>query len=164
MESFIAARDKARKKAGVADHILTQTYPLVKDPKLLIAVLQNLYDAVGFGIEALLEYEGSLDRLPTIPDTPDARLAMFQQHLSQRYKLPAEFLGFVGDLRETLKEHRESPVEFVRKEEFVICDEGYRIRKLSKEQLKQYLLKTKAFLGFMEEKVNRNDAIIAQRG
>ncbi|MBR9693204.1 hypothetical protein GOV07_04745 [Candidatus Woesearchaeota archaeon] len=164
MDSFIAASDVARKKTRVADHILTQTYPLVKDPKLLIAVLQNLYDAVGMGIEALLEYEASRDRLPTLPETFDARLVLFRQHLVPRYDMPAEFLRFVGELRETINEHRKSPVEFIRRGEFVICDEGYRIRTLNTEQLKRYLLKTKAFIGFMEEKVNRNDAIIAQRG
>ena len=40
----------ARKKLAVADHVLTQTYPLVLDPKLLLSVCQSLDDV---GQEAL---------------------------------------------------------------------------------------------------------------
>lgn len=142
----------ARKRLGVADHILTQTYPLLQDPKLLLAVLQNIYGAVSAGIDALLEHEA--DRVPQpLPQTFEARLALFHQHLAPHYAIPRGFLRFVGELRETIKEHEESPVEFARKESFVICDEGYRVKTLTVEQLTKYLERAKAFIAFMEEKV-----------
>ncbi len=164
MDSFVAARDGARKKLSVADHILTQTYPLVKDPKLLVAVLQNLYEAVEAGISAMLQYEADRNRLTLVAEDFDAQLALFRQHVVPSYNVPLEFMRFVGELRETIKEHRASPVEFVRKGTFVICDEGYRIRTLSADQLKRHMQRAKAFVSFMEEKVNRNDAVIARRG
>ncbi len=163
MEAFVAARDAARKKAGVADHILTQTYPLVQDPKLLIAVLQNTFEAVEAGIGALLLYEQSVRRLPTVPDGLEPRLSLFRQHVAQRYRIPPAFLRFVGELQEIMREHRQSPVEFVRNNQFVICNESYRIRTLNAEMLKRHVQRAKAFVSFVEEKVNRNDAVIARR-
>ncbi len=163
MDAFVAARDEARKRLTAADHILTQTYPLLRDPKLLLAVLQHLHEALESGMLALLGHEAGAKRIPTVPEDRAARLSLFRQHVVPRYGVPNDFLRLMGEVRETLEEHRKSPVEFVRKGEFVICDEGYRVRTLTVEQLKRHLVRAKAFLGFMEEKVNRNDAIIARR-
>jgi len=164
MDSFVAAKELARRKVGVADHILTQTYPLVQDPKLLVAVLQNLHDAVDEGIKALLFYELSLKRIPPFTDSFDGRMAAFQRYIAPKYSVPPKFPRFVSELRETVKEHRQSPVEFVRNKQLVICNESYRIRTLNAEQLKKHLQRAKAFIAFVESKVNRNDAVIARRG
>ncbi len=162
MEPFVAAKELARRKAGVADHILTQTYPLVKDPKLLVAALQNTYDAVDEGIKALLLYERAAKRIPPFTGDFDSRLVAFQRHVVPRYAIPAEFLRFVGELRETVQEHRQSPMEFSRKGQFVICDQGYRLRTLNAELLKRHVQRAKAFVGMMEAKVH--DAVVARRG
>ena len=45
MESYEIARDKAKRHVKIADHMLTQTYPLIQDPKLLIAVMDNIFNA-----------------------------------------------------------------------------------------------------------------------
>lgn len=164
MDSFVAAKELARRKVRVADHILTQTYPLVQDPKLLVAVLQNLYDAVDEGIKALLLYELSLKRIPPFADSFDGRLSAFQRYIAPKYGVPSEFPRFVSELRETVREHRQSPVEFVRNKQLVICNESYRIRTLNAEQLKKHLQRAKAFIAFAESKVNRNDAVITRRG
>lgn len=164
MDSFVAAKDAARKKLSVAEHILTQTYPLVKDPKLLIAVLQNVNDAVESGIDAMVAYEHRMKRIPPPGNDFDSRFVSFSRHVVPGYGIPAEFLRFVGELRETMREHRKSPIEFVRKERFVICNESYKVRTLSPDQLKRHVGKAKAFINMVEEKVARNDAIITRRG
>jgi len=157
MEAFVAALGEARKRLAAADHILTQSYPLIKDPKLLVAVMTNLSRAVEETVESYLAYEVSRQRLAAVPESPKARLALFQR------RVPAEFLRLVGELRETMQEHRQSPVEFSRQGSFVICDESYHLRTLNDEQLRRHLRCAKAFLGFIEEKVKRNDAILARR-
>lgn len=161
MGSFVTAKDLARRKVTVADHILTQTYPLVKDPKLLLAVLQNIFEANDAGMHCLLLFEEERKRVSPVADDFESRLLAFKRHLVERYAVPKEFLRFVGELRETMHEHQESPMEFARRGEFVICDEGYRIRTLTTEQLKRYVQRTKAFVAFVEEKVKKNDGIPA---
>jgi hypothetical protein len=153
MGSFVAAK-LARRKVTVADHILTQTYPLVKDPKLLLAVLQNLFEANDAGIQAMLLHEELQRKMAPVADDFESRLIAFQQQITKQHRVPKEFLRFVGELRETMHEHQMSPIEFARKGNFVICDEGYKIRTLTATQLQKYVQKTKAFVAFVEEKVN----------
>jgi hypothetical protein len=43
MEEFQVLRDKAVEKIKIADHMLFMTYPLVKDPKLLMSILENTF-------------------------------------------------------------------------------------------------------------------------
>ncbi|MCP3682530.1 MAG: hypothetical protein GY861_07545, partial [bacterium] len=43
MEKFQEAREKARKNINVADHMFCMTYPLVKDNRLLLAILENIF-------------------------------------------------------------------------------------------------------------------------
>lgn len=155
MEAVVAARQDARKKIQVADHILTQTYPVVKDPKLLIAVLNNLYDGLSHGVRTLLLFKRG-----TAPETNDAQLALFQRD-AHEYDIPASFMRMMNELRETIKEHKESPVEFARRGEFVICDESYRVRTLSPSQLRIQIGRAKEFIELVEEKTN--DAIITRR-
>jgi hypothetical protein len=144
----VAARDVARRKLGVADHIVTHTYPLVKDPKLLIAALQNVHDAVDAGLQAMLQ--ATPKKLPPIPDRFEARLTAFQLHLVPSVRPPAGFFRFVGELEETLREHRSSPVEFVRRSALIICDKGYRVRMLTAEQMRRYVAHAEAFITMVE--------------
>ena len=80
---FFAAGEAARHRLSVADHLLTQTYPLVKDPKLLLAVLQNLVEAVDAGVTSALHAEVSGKRLMAMPPDAETRLTAYRQ-ASQR--------------------------------------------------------------------------------
>lgn len=156
MESFFVERERAWKKLVAADHILTQSYPLIKDPKLLLASLKNLFEAVDAGLTAILRIEYARKRIPTVGSDFNARVVTFTHYLAPRYKIPKEFLRFVGEVRETVKEHEQSPIEFVRKEQYVICDESYRIRTLNESQLKKYIERGKGFLGFVDACLEEN--------
>lgn len=163
MEDVLAAREYARQKAAVADHILTQTYPLVKDAKLLLAVLQNVSDSFDASLLAALSHEHSLKRAPPPPETFEARVATFSQHVAPRYEVPSILLRALAEVRESLKEHKESAVEFSRKEQFVICNESYRLRTLNESQLRSYVAQAKELIKLIEGRVTRNDAVIARR-
>ena len=145
-----AATQVARHKVGVADHILEHTYPLVGDPKLLLSALQNLSDAIDAGIEALLRQYGH-----EVPGAFEERV----DELRRVQRVPDGFVRFVREVRATLQDHRESPVEFVRAQRYVICDPDYRLRTLEQEQVKGYVRRAKVFIAMMEEKVH--DAGIA---
>ena len=54
MEKYEELRDMARKKIQIADHMLTMTYPMIKDPKLLLAVMENIFLALTNSIAASL--------------------------------------------------------------------------------------------------------------
>jgi len=151
METFGAVRDAARRKLAVADHLLTQTYPLVQDPKLLLTVLQNIAEAIDASITYALLHEAAAKRIANVPEGSGERLEAFRQ-TAARYGVPAEFFRFVEELRAVLLEHHTSAVEFVRKQQYVICDEAYRLRTLDEAALTRHVEKTKALLALIESK------------
>ncbi len=140
----------ARRKLAVADHILSQTYTLVKDPKLLLVVLAHIADALDAGVAEALEEAVRDRRLIVMPADLRARLAA----LRTAGRIDDAAVRFVQELHETLQERKKAPVEFVRKERLVICDETYALRTLSEEQLKDQLQRARDILDALE-KVNR---------
>lgn len=158
MLTFKDARLSAQKKLTTADHMLTQTYPLLKDPKLLLGVWKNITESVKEGILAFLLYEASMKRINKIPETFRAQLTLFQRELVPKYGLPESLMLFIFELEELIAEHKTSPVEFARKNQYVICDGEYNLKKLTPELLKKQLTKAKIFMKYIESKVNRNDA------
>lgn len=131
----VAAQERAWRKLSIAEHILTQTYPLVHDPKLLLAVLQNIFESVAANTEAALHAAYERKEVETIPERFEHRLHL----VAQRFRLAPELLRFVRELEETMHEHKKSPVEFARKNSFVICDDDYRLHTVKPEQLRSYI-------------------------
>ena len=144
--------DEARKKAQVADHMLTMTYPLVKDPKLLLAVLENVHKSMDYSIEEALTQARQKKEIPTYPNTAQGRFNAYQQHLARKNQTPKELLRTIQDVKETLEEHQQSPVEFRRKESFVICDESYKVRTLTEQTLKKHIKAAKELHTHIQEK------------
>ena len=54
-------------------------------------------------------------------------------------------------------ERKKSPLEFVRKDRFVICSENYRLRTLSIADIRSYLSKAKLFIEGMDNIINKNE-------
>jgi hypothetical protein len=148
MERAEALRVEAARKLRVADHMLTMTYPLVKDPKLLIAVLENVYQGMDATMGSMLLRERQAKRIPLYSDSAEGRLMAFRKHLGQ--KVPGTVLRTISEIRETIHEHKKSPVEFSRAGKFVICSEGYRVRTLSSDDLKRHIIVAKDFLRMIQ--------------
>ena len=159
MEQFQVSREEAKKHLKLADHMLTQTYPLVKDPKLLLAVLQNLFRALDHTMSAILYYERLFKRIPPFQDTFDSRFNMFKARMMRRYNLNPEYVTLIQKVKETPKEHQRSPVEFVRDGKFVICSDNYKLRTISFEEMKKFISQAKSFINEMEGMVSKNDRI-----
>lgn len=126
------------RRIQVADHMLTMTYPLVKDPKLLIAVLNNLVQSMDLSMQRTLRQEG-------IPHTDDTRLTAYKRYIARKRGVPQETLRAYEEMTATLTEHDKSPVAFRRNEKFVICNEGYKLRTLTPETTKKFITLAKTF-------------------
>lgn len=131
---------EAARRIQVADHMLTMTYPLVKDPKLLIAVLNNLVKSMDTNMTAALRRENI-----AFNDTEQGRLAAYKRFLARKLQTPPETLRAFEEMQATLNEHAASPVAFRRQEKFVICNEGYKLRTLTPETTKKYIMLAKKF-------------------
>jgi hypothetical protein len=146
MERFQEVRDRSKTLLRNADHMLTMTYPLVKDPKLLLVVAENVVESCTSAITALLHYERFNKSIPPFHDSFENKMQMFRQNCARKYNISTESLNFVEELRNLLQNHKTSPMEFARKDMYVICSDKYSMKTLSAQQLKQNISKAKNFV------------------
>ncbi len=155
MEKVHEMREKAEKNLKIGNHLLTQSYPLVKDPKLLVAVLQNIFLATASSMTAILYYERENKSIPPFHDSFDAKFELFKK-VAPKYSIPPDTLRAMLDMKTIITAHQEASVSFSRKDAFVICEEGYRLRTLTAESLKPLMAKAKLFIEQMEQITTNN--------
>ncbi len=159
MEQFQELKEAAKKKITIADHMLTQTYPLVKDVKLLIAVLENTFLALSYAMSSVLSYDKLFKKISVFPENFEARFHIFKEKCAPRYNIDNEYLSLIREIKDIIIAHKKSPVEFARNDRFVICSDNYRMKTVSVDQLKKIIQKSKMFVQETGNIVNKNDGI-----
>jgi len=159
MEKFQELRDLANKKLQLADHIITMTFPTVKDPHLLLSSIENLFLALSYGMTSILYYEQLFKRVPLFPDNFTSKFELFKDKCAKKYGIDAEQINMMKDLKDVIVAHKKSPMEFSRKEHFVICNENYRIRTISANEVKNYVQKAKLFIKNASTIVSKDESI-----
>jgi hypothetical protein len=134
------ALSDAKRKLLVAEKILTETYPVVKEPKLILAVAEDIYSALISAIIVLLK-SGNVRFKEDFDSMFDAL-----KDISDSFGFTKEDLDLVKELHNMIVEHRESPVEFSRNDCFVICDANYKCDAISCENMQKYLFRAKLLI------------------
>jgi len=155
MERFLECQQEANQKLRLAEHMLTQTYPLLKDTRLLLAVITNVFSALEKSMSSLLYIERYYKRIPPFQDTFESRFNAFRHNLVDKYRINREYLLLIKDIDAIIIAHKESPVTFSRKDRFVICTGNYMMREINVAKLKDYIIRTKEFLEIINRVVNQ---------
>jgi len=158
MEQFQEYREKAIRHLKIADHMLTTTYPLVKDPKLLLTVLDNLFKSIMCSVNSLLFYERMFKRINIFGESTDERLQIFK-HLAQKHQLDPKFMKTIYELKEIMREHKNSPMEFARKDKFIIYTEKQQLKTISQESIKKYVVIARTFAEEIARLTEKNERI-----
>ena len=79
-------------------------------------------------------------------DTFVSKFTMFKSNCANKYKIDQDYIKMVQDIKEIIIEHKKSPVEFSKKDRFIICSDNYQMKTVSVDQLKNYLKKAKLFI------------------
>ncbi|RME52393.1 hypothetical protein D6783_04695 [Candidatus Woesearchaeota archaeon] len=161
MEDFQEELASAKKQLRLADHMLAVTFPLLKETKLLLAVVDNLFRAVDHAVSALLRFERYYKRIPAVPSSFEGRLAVLRLRVGKRVGLESEHLRFIQSLKSLVEERKKSPVEFARKGKVVICSSTYALRTLSVGELKKHLSSAKGFIKEVERVVEEHDGVLS---
>lgn len=149
MEKHEELIKKAIKKLRTADHLLYVTMPVVNDNKLLLTILENLNLSVIDGMNSILEYERLYKRIGPLNESFGPRFNVFKQ-ISKRLNFSSEELTLIMSLKTLLEERKESPLEFSRKDKVVICSDSYKMKTVSLNEIKDFIVKVKSFLRKVE--------------
>ena len=159
MEEFQLLREKAKNRLQIADHMLTMTYPLVKDTKLLLVIMENIFLALTYAMSSILYYEKLFKRIPAFTDNFESKLNIFKERCVNKYNIDRVYLTLLQNIKNIMIEHKKSPMEFERKGKFVICSNSYRLRTITINQIKEYITKTKEFVQLSTNIVSKNEEI-----
>ena len=140
-----------------ADHMAYVTYPLVKDIKLIITVLENLYLSLTFGMESILNYERNFRRIPPYPENLTAKIDTFKNKCATRYNIPRNYIVLMEEIKKVLEQHKKSSTVFRRENKLVMMSNDFRMQTLTIDKAKQYVQETKPLI----DKINR---VIGQNG
>lgn len=116
---------KAAYQLHLAEHLLEVTYPLVKDPKMLLSVLSNLEQSH----ENLFESVLPLD-LRNSDTSFVKKLKSFEDLLQSYSIISGGEIKTIKTVHDLVLQHKESAVVFSRKDSFVICEDDYKIKKI----------------------------------
>ena len=146
----LLSRNKAIQQYDAAFHILHVTFPLVRDPKLLMGIIHNMLSSFEHSIDAILSYERQLRLVSHYPDNFESKFNIFRYRCVKRNKIPPKLVHLISQLKYTVEMHKKSPMEFQRGNRFVICNKDYQLQIISIKDIKDYLNQTKEFLDIME--------------
>ncbi|MBD3259660.1 hypothetical protein GF371_03445 [Candidatus Woesearchaeota archaeon] len=163
MESFKECRQRAERNLQVAEHMLTVTYPLLRDAKLLLGVTENLFLSVTNSMSAAVFFERTYKRIPPFHDNFESKFNTFAARIMPRYGINKKYIKLLESVKDIVVKHKKSPVEFARKNKFVICDDKYNVREITEPELKQHLQDAKEFHQIIKRIVSQHEGFFAKR-
>lgn len=159
MEKFQELKERSIKKLKVADHMLFVTYPVVKEAKLLIAVLENIFLSYTNSMAALLHYDRLFHKIPPFKDNFESKFHLFKEKCMPRYDLNRSYIKDMQELKMLLIEHKKSPVEFTKKDKFVICSDKFKMKAITVSDMKGYINKAKIFIQDIQSITSENERL-----
>lgn len=155
MEKFLENILAAEKILQTADHLIYVTFPVVKDKRLLLKIMQETRNAITNCINSILQYEYLYKRITLYKDSK-SNLKIFVEKCAPRYKITKEEINLILDLFDFIEKHRESPFEFVKDEKVVILSNNLKQKILTLEKTKEFLVLGKNILRKTRETMNRD--------
>ncbi len=155
MEKFLENIEEAEKIIKTADHMVYVTFPLIKDKRLLLKILQEIKIAVTRSINSILQYEYLYKRI-TLYKSSKANFKIFVEKCASRYKIDQKEIKLILELFDLAEKHKESPFEFVKEGKVVILSENLKPEILTVEKTKEFLILAKNILKKTKENFKEN--------
>lgn len=144
--SYLQLLELAKKEIEVADHLLYMTYPMIKETKFLLAIIDHVIKAARAALEALLEYERYYKRLEAYTKNFALEISIFRQKLERKYKIDPKFYRLLIKLLEVQKFEQNSAVRFRRGDKYILTSSNYEMTILDLETVKRYSHLTRKFV------------------
>ena len=162
MERFQEELEAGRRHLRTADHLVSITYPLVKDNKLLITALENLISAGKNLMASMLHYEQAFKRVPRFQEDFDSMVQLFRFKCTPNYNLSRDYGASMDELKVLAENHRTSTVEFTRGDGLVMFSDSSNFRKVTHTQLRSLIGTMKRMLIDIEGVVSRYEGIFGR--
>jgi len=138
---------KAEQHYDVAHYLLNVTLPAIKDPKLMLGIVENIFNSLENLMKAALYHSGK-----TCPESFEAKLALFNERFSDISS--KKIFDSILEINEMRELHKNTSMEFRRGESFVLCHPNYRLKPLTSNDLQKHLDYNKKILSLIKERIS----------
>jgi len=145
MEKFQENLNKVIKNLQIADHMTYVTFPLVNDKRLLLKIFDNIYTAIIECINTILNYEYLYKRIRIYAEINE-NLRTFANKCAKNYGLTNSQIKQIQDIIALNKQHKQSAMEFVKKDKIVILSDNLGTQTIDIKRIKEFLLLAKELL------------------
>ena len=146
MELYQELVKKSITSFRTADHLTYVTFPLIRETKLILTILDNINLSLTNAMNAALEYEKYYKRIMSIPDHFDLKYALFEDKLINKYSILRKEAQLIHQIHHILESHKQSPIEFSRRDKFVICNHNYQMKTITIPEVKEFLSQTRTII------------------
>lgn len=143
-EKFIISLERARQELETADHLTYITFPLIKENRLLLKILEKIYISLLNMINAVLQYEYMYKRITLYKDAK-VNLETFKR-IAVRYNINEIQLKKILEILKLGEKHKTSSFEFAKNDKVVIMSNNLETETINLERVKSYLIEVKDIL------------------
>jgi len=140
-EKYQISLEKAKKSLQTADHITYVTFPLIKEHRLLLKVLEELGISLLNIVNAILQYEYLYRKIPIYQDSA-SNFNTFK-NLASKYNISQEQLNKIMEILKLAERHKKSSFEFMKHNKIVIMSQSMETEVITLEKIKDYLTEVK---------------------
>ena len=131
--------NNARKSFETGEYLLLQTFQAINEPKLLVSILKNFNDALIQLIDYKLERARTSKEIPPYNKNNTAlKIELFRKYFSNEYPIDKKDYFHLFELNKLYEIHKESAVEFERKNKYIITDKDMNAEELTERKVKEY--------------------------
>ena len=140
--------EESKRLLKIADHMIYVTYPVIKESKILIKILDEIGTAISNIIDSILQNE-CRKKMIRISSDPKANFESFIK-ISKDYGIPSQMIGEIDSILSLVERHKKSPMEFSRKDKVIIMQETLRTESVNVNDLKRYMGTAKELLRIVD--------------
>ncbi|MEK6895055.1 MAG: hypothetical protein AABX48_00890 [Nanoarchaeota archaeon] len=138
MQKFIENLEEAERINRSVDHLVYVAFQLFKDKKILLKVLEEIKKSITKTISAILQYDFIYKKIK-LSENQKTNFDTFIQKCAPRYSITLEEINKINEIFDAILKHRESAMEFTRREKVVILSPDMQQKSISLEQIKDFL-------------------------
>ena len=151
-EKYIESLNRALKALQIADHMTYITFPLIKEKRLLLKILDEIYSSLLNAINSILQFEYLYKRIQLYRD-PKENFRTFIEKCAPRYELTKEQVDMILDIFALEEKHKKSPMEFIKNNKVVIMSESLNTNYIDLQKIKEFLILSKEIVRKAKERI-----------
>jgi len=153
MENCLKNLQKAEENIKKIERLIVLAQ-ISRNKNLMLITLEELEKTIKNCISSILFYDYELKRVKLYKDSK-LNFREFEIKSSKNFSISKNELEIIKEILDISTEHKQSPIEFMKKEEIFIISENQKITKISMEKLTNFLKTTKNLIETIKFKIKR---------